>query len=551
MQSDEITNATQFNFGGVIYANKSDEHHISVYQGTTLYGAKIAIKMYKSNDLTKLKNEVDLLRYLSNRHKGFIKFYGSFIQDSTLYIIMEYCDKTLGNYISSHTSEGKCIDLGEYEKMLLALVDIFAELESLNIYHRDIKPMNILIDERGNMKVIDFSISKYLPQPEDPNRNYQYDVIGTKSYMSPELSYFIENNYKSASYNLGKSDVYSLGLVLLSLASLITCRSFNANNHEEITECLQQIEDDFHRHILETMLRFDANQRPSFTMLNHTIRLQILSFPVGEICMEAQLNPEILVSQSKDGIFLYEGTTFTGDKVFIKLFNSTIPIHVAQARYLVCRLQQLSCKTPSFCRFYGAFEERGFIWVVYENANTSLQSFLTQRRNTNQHFNDKQKFAYFNTLASILIYCHNLNIEHNSIRADNFYYDSKGNIKIVGFNIPYLERKEDKKVKLANIDEYLAPEIIEKLRQPSAEGCDNKKADIFSLGLVWYEIVTLESINVMKLNTNIPFLEAKVNNIQEDWVKYILKKMLEKDPVRRADSIELQGLIEHFSKYLG
>ena len=75
---------------------------------------------------------------------------------------------------------------------------------SLNIVHRDIKPVNILFDEKGNAYVSDFGIAKVRDTTtSDLTGN---NVLGTPAYMSPEQFDVIQVD--------GRCDQYSLAVVL-------------------------------------------------------------------------------------------------------------------------------------------------------------------------------------------------------------------------------------------------------------------------------------------------------------------------------------------------
>lgn len=56
----------------------------------------------------------------------------------------------------------------------------FVYLEQVGIVHRDIKPRNILVNNRGLIKVIDFGISKLL-------YNHYSRIVGSPSYIAPEI----------------------------------------------------------------------------------------------------------------------------------------------------------------------------------------------------------------------------------------------------------------------------------------------------------------------------------------------------------------------------
>lgn len=70
--------------------------------------------------------------------------------------------------------------------------------------HRDLKPDNLVLDSELNLKLIDFAFAANLDEKEHP-------CIGTESYMAPEV-------YKSTTYDLKKTDFFSLGVVLFVLA---------------------------------------------------------------------------------------------------------------------------------------------------------------------------------------------------------------------------------------------------------------------------------------------------------------------------------------------
>ncbi|MBV95719.1 hypothetical protein ESR_00040, partial [Eschrichtius robustus] len=79
-------------------------------------------------------------------------------------------------------------------------------LHDFGIIHRDVKMENILLDERGHLKLTDFGLSRHLPQG-----TRAYTICGTLQYMAPEV-------LSGGPYNHA-ADWWSLGVLLFSLST--------------------------------------------------------------------------------------------------------------------------------------------------------------------------------------------------------------------------------------------------------------------------------------------------------------------------------------------
>ena len=68
------------------------------------------------------------------------------------------------------------------------VIDALSHLHALGVAYRDLKPENLLIDDRGFLKVVDFGFAKKLPYLKDGSLcERTYTLCGTPEYLSPEL----------------------------------------------------------------------------------------------------------------------------------------------------------------------------------------------------------------------------------------------------------------------------------------------------------------------------------------------------------------------------
>ncbi|HLI55049.1 MAG TPA: Stk1 family PASTA domain-containing Ser/Thr kinase [Acidimicrobiales bacterium] len=138
-------------------------------------------------------------------HPNIVSVYDWGQGDSTYYIVMEYVD---GPTLSQLLRSGPL----EPERAAAIAADVAAALEFAHrrgVIHRDVKPGNVLIDERGNVKVADFGIARAAGTSD--NLTQTGSVMGTATYFSPEQAqgYAVDP----------RSDVYSLGVVLYEMVT--------------------------------------------------------------------------------------------------------------------------------------------------------------------------------------------------------------------------------------------------------------------------------------------------------------------------------------------
>ncbi len=139
-----------------------------------------------------------------------VDFYGAFFQEGSVYICMEWmdggsCDRIYGDGVPE----------GVLRKITLNTVLGLKSLkEEHNIIHRDVKPTNILVNTRGQVKICDFGVSGNLVA------SIAKTNIGCQSYMAPERISSGGNAQPGAAmgtYSV-QSDIWSLGLTIIECA---------------------------------------------------------------------------------------------------------------------------------------------------------------------------------------------------------------------------------------------------------------------------------------------------------------------------------------------
>ncbi len=94
-------------------------------------------------------------------------------------------------------------------RIIRDLADAVGHAHAMGVVHRDIKPGNVMIDDQGRPRLIDFGLARRSDVESDLTRDGV--VVGTPAYMSPEQAIGMSRQADE------RSDVYSLGVLFFEL----------------------------------------------------------------------------------------------------------------------------------------------------------------------------------------------------------------------------------------------------------------------------------------------------------------------------------------------
>ena len=184
-----------------------------VYQGTW-YGENIAVKqLLDDEDLSKEATEefIKESETMANlKSPNVIQFFG-FCLSPKYAIVMEYMPK--GSLYSINKNEGP-LPWSTRVRIATDIANGIHFLHDKNILHRDIKSLNVLLDENYKAKLSDFGLAKVKMEIKSHStaKKTNKDCVGTVQWMAPEL-------FKLKPVYTKKSDIYSLGITFWELAT--------------------------------------------------------------------------------------------------------------------------------------------------------------------------------------------------------------------------------------------------------------------------------------------------------------------------------------------
>lgn len=146
----------------------------------------------------RLKREASAIRNLS--HPNIVTLFDYVEEGPWNLLVMEL---VTGSDLATRIADAGPLDHAEVQEMGIAVASALQAAHVQGILHRDVKPQNILIDDDGHAKLVDFGSAKL---EDRTGVTHTGGIVGTLAYTPPEI---LANRRGDA-----RSDVYSLGMTL-------------------------------------------------------------------------------------------------------------------------------------------------------------------------------------------------------------------------------------------------------------------------------------------------------------------------------------------------
>jgi len=198
------------------------------------------------------------------------EYYVELASKKSMCIVFPYISTTLDDYLNSERvkDENGVIKLEILKKCLEDIFSALDHLTKLKIVHRDIKENNFLVDEKGNVLMIDFGEAEFYSEEDEGNTIKYGFTWGNPNYIPPEVSKSIKhlenNKTKYLTLKYDKCDIWSTSAMLYNIISpfnLEKTYEFSLDNLDPLPESLSFLQQLFNKTLEpDPKERFDTKQ---------------------------------------------------------------------------------------------------------------------------------------------------------------------------------------------------------------------------------------------------------------------------------------------------
>ncbi|KAA0720400.1 Mitogen-activated protein kinase kinase kinase kinase 3 [Triplophysa tibetana] len=173
---------------------------------TSVIAAIKVVKLDPGDDISSIQHEITMMKDCT--HKNIVAYFGSYLRNNKLWICMEFCGGGSLQDIYHVTGPLKERQIAYVCRETLQGLH---HLHQAGKMHRDIKGANILLTERGDVKLADFGVAAEINASVAKRKSF----IGTPYWMAPEVA-AVE---RKGGYNQ-LCDIWAVGITGIELAEL-------------------------------------------------------------------------------------------------------------------------------------------------------------------------------------------------------------------------------------------------------------------------------------------------------------------------------------------
>lgn len=221
------------------------------------------INNIKEQDLDKIFQEkINMMININNKSEYSIKIIEKINTKTDYYIIMDYCNSNLKEYLNKFSKEEKGIYITKIKDIFKKLNETLTVIENNKMFHGDIKPEHILINEKDENDIKPILIDYF---------NFNSMTKDYSLYIAPEI---LINENETNNFDI-QSDLWSIGLILYELYfnklpfnSKEDLINMTKNNNNLILSKIQK--DKNLNDLVEKLLKIKKDERISFNeYINH------------------------------------------------------------------------------------------------------------------------------------------------------------------------------------------------------------------------------------------------------------------------------------------
>ncbi|XP_066501765.1 mitogen-activated protein kinase kinase kinase kinase 6 [Hoplias malabaricus] len=296
---------------GVLHTNPLDDYELLHRIGSGTYGdvfkarniktsvisAIKVVKLDPGDDISSIQQEITMMKDCT--HKNIVAYFGSYLRNNKLWICMEFCGGGSLQDIYHVTGPLKEKQIAYVSRETLQGLHHLHETGKM---HRDIKGANILLTERGDVKLADFGVAAEINASVAKRKSF----IGTPYWMAPEVA-AVE---RKGGYNQ-LCDIWAVGITAIELAELqppmfdlhpmralmlMSKSSFQPPKLKDKAKWSTE----FHNFIKLALTKSSRKRPTAEKLLQHGFVTQLLTRNLVIELLDSANNPDIHHSQTMD-----------------------------------------------------------------------------------------------------------------------------------------------------------------------------------------------------------------------------------------------------------